>query len=266
MQKILFVTLLTIGLFLTACSHQEKANVVRIGTIAGPETKLMEVAKKVALQQYGLHVHIVTFTDYNIPNQALAEKNIDVNAFQHKPFLESQIKAYGYHFAIVGNTFLYPMGLYSSKIKSLSQLKPNDEVAIPNDPSNEARALLLLQKAKLLTLKPNATINATTQDIATNPEHLKIISLDAAELPRTLNDVTLAAINTNYAVPAGLTPSNALFLEDTGSLYMNVFVARIKDQHEKKIIELVNAYHSQAVLNEAKKIFGNNAIAGFSIK
>lgn len=263
MKKILLFILLS-SLFLAACSKKEGPNTVRVGTIAGPETKLMEVAKQVALQQFGLDIQIVTFTDYNIPNQALAEKTIDANAFQHLPFLQSQIKARGYDLVSVGNTFLYPMGLYSAKIKSLSQLKAGDEIAIPNDPSNEARALLLLQKANLITLKPNATINATTQDIATNPEHLKIVSLDAAELPRTLSDVTLAAINTNYAVPAGLSPTkDALFVEGADSPYMNIIVARASDAHEKKIVELVEAYHSPAVINEAKILFNGTAVAGF---
>ncbi len=266
MKKLFFIILLS-SLFLTACSKKEGPNTVRVGTIAGPETKLMEVAKQVALQQFGLDIQIVTFTDYNIPNQALAEKTIDANAFQHLPFLQSQIKARGYNLVSVGNTFLYPMGLYSAKIRSLSQLKAGDKIAIPNDPSNEARALLLLQKANLITLKPNVTINATTQDIATNPEHLKIVSLDAAELPRTLSDVTLAAINTNYAVPAGLSPTkDALFVEGADSPYMNIIVARTADAHEKKIVELVEAYHSQAVINEAKLLFNGTAIAGFSTK
>lgn len=266
--RVLFALLLTLTLTLTlsSCSHKEKANSIRVGTIAGPETKLMSVAKKVALQKFGLHVKIVTFTDYSLPNQALEEGDIDANAFQHYPFLLSQMKAHDYHLAPVGNTFLYPMGLYSKKIKSLSDLKPGAKIAIPNDPSNEARALLLLQKAGLITLKPKATINATTHDIASNPNHYQVVSLDAAQVPRAMDDVALAAINTNYATPAGLSPSKALFVESTDSPYMNLIVARAVDKNKKKIQELVQAFQSEPVLKEAKKLFGDDAIAGFTVQ
>ncbi|MCX7121535.1 MAG: MetQ/NlpA family ABC transporter substrate-binding protein [Gammaproteobacteria bacterium] len=264
-MKKLLLALFT--LTLTACSHhKEAANVVRVGTISGPETQLMEVAKKVALQKFGLHVKIITFTDYTVPNQALEDREIDANAFQHYPFLLSQIRARGYSFVPVGDTFLYPMGLYSESVKKLSDLAVGAKIAIPNDPSNEARALLLLQKAGLITLKQNATINATIQDVESNPKHLKLISLDAAQLPRVLEDVAIAAINTNYAVPAGLSPSHALFAEQSDSPYMNIIVARAADKNETKIKELVEAYQSAPVLADAKKLFGDAAIAGFTIK
>ena len=259
--------LLSLTMFLlTACSHKEKANEVSVGTIAGPETELMDVAKKVALQQFGLHVKIITFTDYAIPNQALAEGEIDANAFQHYPFLLSQIKSHHYDLAAVGDTFLYPMGLYSKTIKQLSDLPLGARIGIPNDPSNEARALLLLQKAGLITLKPHVTINATTQDIASNPKHLKLVALDAAQLPRALQDVALAAINTNYAVPAGLSPSKSLFEEKIDSPYMNLIVARAGEKNKTKIKELVEAYQSEAVLSKAKELFGDAAVAGFKTR
>jgi D-methionine transport system substrate-binding protein len=267
MRKIMIGISLAVGLLsLTACSHQEKANEVRVGTIAGPETTLMSVAKKVALEKFGLHVKIITFTDYNTPNQALEDGEIDANAFQHYPFLLSQIQSRQYHLVPVGDTFLYPMGLYSKTIKQLSDLKPGAKIAIPNDPSNEARALLLLQKAGLITLKPNVTINATVEDIATNPSHYQFIALDAAELPRSLQDVSLAAINTNYAMPAGLSPSkDALFAEKKDSPYMNLIVARAVDKNATKIKELVEAYQSKPVLEKAQKLFGDGEIPGFTV-
>lgn len=266
MKKIIsFLMMLTAVFVLSGCSHhKEAANVVRVGTIAGPETTLMSIAKQIALKDFDLHVKIVQFTDYNTPNQALEDGEIDANAFQHYPFLLSQIKARGYSLAPVGNTFLYPMGLYSKKIKTLSELKPNDQIAIPDDPSNEARALLLLQKAGLITLNSKATINATTQDIASNPGHFKIVSMDAAQLPRALQDVSLAAINTNYAIPAGLSPSKALLEEQTDSPYMNIIVARAADKNALKIKELVKAYQSAPVLAKATALFGDGAIAGFA--
>ena len=266
LKKLINVLCVTTLVLLTACSHKEKTNEIRVGTIAGPETVLMETAKTVAEKEFGLRIKIITFSDYNIPNQALEEGEIDANAFQHYPFLLSQIKARGYSLVSVGDTFLYPMGLYSKKIITLADLQPDSEIAIPNDPSNEARALLLLQKAGLITLKPQITINATPQDVVDNPKKLKLVALDAAQLPRVLNDVTIAAINTNYAVPAGLSPSKALFLEGTDSPYMNIIVVRVADKNEKKIKELVRAYQSAPVLEQAKKIFGDAAIAGFTVR
>src|SRR3990167_7669231 len=136
-----------------SCSSKESPNQISVGVVAGPESQIMEVAKEVALKKYGLHVKVVDFSDYVTPNTALAQGNIDANAYQHLPFLEAQIKANHYQMVPVGKTFLYPMGLYSKKIQSLSQLQDGAQIAVPNDPSNEARALLLLQKAGLIELK-----------------------------------------------------------------------------------------------------------------
>lgn len=269
LKKVL--SLLVAGLMLvgfSACSQQKDGpNTVIVGTIAGPETSLMQVAKRVAKERYGLDLKIVTFSDYNTPNAALADGSLDANAFQHLPYLKSQDKEHGYHLISVGKTFLYPMGLYSKKIKELSQLKEGDKIAIPNDPSNEARALLLLQKAGLIKLREGVTITATPMDIVENPKHLKFIPLGAAELPRILDSVSIAAINTNYAVPAGLSPSkDALFEEAPDSPYTNIIAARKNDANLNKIKELVAAYQSQPVVDKAKKIFGDAAIPGFTVK
>jgi len=254
-----------ISLCLSACSHPEPKNVIRVGTIAGPETDLMQVVKQVALKRYHLIVKIDTFNDYILPNQALHDGEIDANAFQHLPYLEAQNKARGYHLVAAGKTFLYPMALYSQKIKSLTQLKTADKIAIPNDPSNEARALLLLQRAKLISLKNKAT-EATVNDIDSNPKKLQFITLDAAGLPRTLQDVTVAVINTTFAKPAGLNPQQGLIVENTDSPYTNIIATTPALLHSKKLRELVQAYQSPAVLLKAKSLFGHMAIAGFKVK
>lgn len=267
MKKILsVVSVLIMVAGLTGCSHKEGPNTVSVGTISGPETTLMQVAKKVAKKEYGLNVKIVTFSDYVTPNTALADGEIDANAFQHLPYLKAQIKARGFQLVSVGKTFLYPMGIYSKKIDSLHFLKEGAKVAVPNDPSNEARALLLLQKAHLITLKKDVGINATIHDIVKNPKNLKFITLDAAEIPRALHDVTLAAINTNYAVPAGLSPAkDALIEEGTDSPYVNIIAARKDNANTRKVRDLVHAFQSLPVVLEAKKLFGANAIAGFKV-
>ena len=267
--KTIFAFIITSTLLLSfaACSQQkENPNVVKVGTIAGPETQLMQVAKQVAAKKYGLDIEIVQFTDYNMPNEALANGSIDANMFQHLPYLTASIKANGYKLSPIAETFVYPMAIYSKKIKNISQVKDGDVVAIPNDPSNEARALLLLQKAKLITLKPGTNITATIADIATNPKHLSIKEIDAAQLPRVLPDVTIAAINTNYAAEAGLLPTkNGLVIEGADSPYANLIVVRTADVNDPRFVKLVNAFHSPEVLAEAKILFKGQAIPAWNI-
>jgi D-methionine transport system substrate-binding protein len=257
------------SLILTACSSPEPANQIRVGTISGPETQLMEVAKNVALEKYGLHVKIVEFTDYNLPNQALADGSIDVNMFQHMPYFVAWNNLHHADLIPVARGFIYPMGMYSYKIDRITDLKDGDTIAIPNDSTNEARALLLMQKAGLITLKPDVTIDATTHDIVSNPLNLKIKSLDAAQLTRVLTDVDAAVINTNFAIPGGLDPQrgdntssryDAIYLENKDSMYANIFVARKPLADSEKVKDLIKAYHSPQVLAAAQNIFKGSAI------
>jgi D-methionine transport system substrate-binding protein len=267
MVRVLFAFLLT--LVLTACNSQEPADQIRVGTISGPETQLMQVAKNVALEKYGLHVKIVEFSDYGLPNQALADGSIDVNLFQHMPYFVAWNNAHHANLAPIAKGFIYPMGNYSYKLERLSELKSGSTIAIPNDPTNEARALLLLQKAGLITLKPNVTIESTTSDIVSNPLNLKIKSLDASQLSRVLQDVDAAVINTNFAIPAGLSPTrgdntssfyDAIYLEDKDSMYANVFVVRAPEKDTTKIQELIKSFQSPQVLAAAQNIFKGSAI------
>ncbi len=262
------ISLLTIlGLItLTACHRKEAPNTIKVGVMAGPESELMEVAKEVALKQYGLNVKIVNFTDYNMPNAALNDGSIDANMFQHLSFLAFQIKARGYKITPIDKTFVFPMGLYSKTITNLSQIKNGSKVGIPNDPSNEGRALLLLQKAGLITLSSGSGMDATVRDVSSNPHNLKIIALDAAELPRSLYDLSLAAINTNYAIPAGLFPTkDALVIEGPDSPYANLVVVRTADKNSPQFKELIEALHSKEVIEEAKKLFGADVVPAWKV-
>ncbi len=163
------ICLLLLALLCIACTEKEDSNAIKVGTISGPETTLVEVAKDVAKKQYQLNIKIVEFTDYNMPNIALDDGSIDANIFQHGPYLHAAKAAHGYKLSAIAKTFIYPMAIYSKKIKSLAELKDKSVVAIPNDPSNEARALLLLQKAGIIRLDPKKGINATSADIIANP-------------------------------------------------------------------------------------------------
>ena len=253
-----FLTVFILLISLVAC-HKPSPNTLTVGTIAGPETDLVEVAKEVALKQYGLTVKIVEFNDYNLPNEALQDGSLDANVYQHLPYLQAAMKAHGYNLEAIGKTFVYPTGIYSDKVKKLAKLPDNALIAVPNDPSNEARALLLLQKAGLIRLK-NAN-SAVVADITKNPKHLIIKELDAAQLPRILADVDAAVINTTFAIPAGLSPSrDAIYVEGKDSPYANLIVIRQNSTKKPLLKEFVKALNSQEVKAKAKELFGDAAI------
>lgn len=245
-------------LVLVACS-KPSPNTLVIGTIAGPETELVETAKEVAKNKFGLNVKIVTFNDYNLPNEALQDGSLDANVYQHLPYLNAAVKAHGYTLEAIGRTFVYPMGIYSKKHTSMNQLPERAIIALPNDPSNEMRALQLLEQAKLITLKNDQ--NTGLNHIESNPHNLQFKEMDAAQLPRVLPDVDAAVINTTFALPAGLNPTHdALFTENKDSPYANIIVIK-KNSPKKAQLELfVKALNSDEVKEKAKILFGDSAI------
>lgn len=265
-KTIIMVASVITAVSLWGCDQQSKKQIWRVGAMSGPEAELVDTAQAVMKKAGDPPIQVVTFNSYNIPNAALAEGSINANVFQHLPFLTAQIKARGYRLVSVGKTFIYPMGLYSSSLHSLSQLKNNSKIAIPNDPSNEGRALLLCQAAGLITLKAGAGFSATPLDIARNPKHLQFVELAAAQLPRSLSDVALAAINTTFAKLAGLSPTkDALYRESTHSPYANLIVVKKGDQSKPIVKDFIRAMHSKAVLQKAKELFGDLAIPAWDI-
>lgn len=261
MFKSLIKAMLTVSLVLLAACQSKNDQTLSVGTIAGPETELMEVAKKVAHDRYGLDIRIVTFSDYLQPNAALADGSIDANLFQHQAWLDQQNRDHKWHLVAVGRGFVYPMGIYPGRTRTLQALPTGALVSLPNDPSNEGRALLLLQKAGLIKLKEGAGLYATPADIVSNPHELKFRELDAAQLARSLQDVDIAAINTNFAVQAGLSPvKDALFREDADSPYANIIVVREDRRDDPRFKQLVSACQSSEVVSAAQKIFDGQAV------
>ncbi|MGR3807482.1 D-methionine transport system substrate-binding protein [Pasteurella testudinis DSM 23072] len=238
---------------------------IKVGIQTGPEFSVAEVAKQVAKDQFGLEVELVPFTDYVTPNVALEEKSIDANAFQHKPYLDAQVEARGLKgLVIVGNTFVYPIAAYSKKISKLDELKDGATVAIPNDPTNGGRSLLLLQAQGLLKLKEGTGLTPTALDIVENPKKLKIRELEAPLLPQVLPEVDLAVINNTYAGQAGLFPStDAIFVEDKDSPYVNIIVAREDNKEDQDVVNFVKAYNSEAVYEKAKQEFKDSVVKGW---
>ena len=256
------------SLALVGCGQDEKdPNHIKVGVIVGAEQQVAEVAQKVAKEKYGLDVELVTFNDYVLPNEALSKGDIDVNAFQHKPYLDQQIKDRGYKLVAVGNTFVYPIAGYSKKIKSLDELQPGSQIAVPNDPTNLGRSLLLLQQVGLIKLKDGVGLLPTSLDIVENPKNLKIVELEAPQLPRSLDDaqIALAVINTTYASQIGLTPAkDGIFVEGKESPYVNLIVAREDNKDAENVKKFVQAYQSDEVYEAANKIFNGGAVKGWS--
>lgn len=235
------------ALALVAGSALAQSKPIKIGVTAGPHAEIMEEVKKVA-EKDGLKLQIVEFNDYIQPNAALAAGDLDANSYQHQPYLDDQIATRGYKFVSVGQTITFPMGIYSKKIKSLKELKDGARFGLPNDPTNGGRALLLLQSQGVIKLKPNAGFKASPRDVADNPKKLKFVELDAAQLPRSLDDLDAASINTDYAVKNGLTPTkDAIALEDRQGPYANLIAVREKDKDQPWVKTLVRAYQSEDV-------------------
>ena len=212
-----------------------------------PHAEILEFVKP-TLAREGVDLDIKVFSDYVQPNLQTVDKQVDANFFQHKPYLDAFNKDRGAHLVAVAAVHVEPFGAYSRKIKKLAELKDGATVAIPNDPSNSGRALLLLAKQGLITLKDPSNIQATALDVANNPKHLKFRELEAAMLPRSLDDVDLALINTNYALEAKLVPTrDALFIEGADSPYANLIVAREDNKNSPALAKLVQALHTPEV-------------------
>jgi len=236
---------------------------LKVGVTAGPHAQIFEQVKKVA-EKDGLKIQIVEFTDYIQPNAALAAGDLDANAYQHKPFLDQQVKDRGYKIVSAGYTVNFPIGIYSKKVKSLKDLKEGARFGIPNDPTNGGRVLLLLQEKGLIKLKPEAGLKATPLDVIENPKKIKFVELDAAQLPRALDDLDASAVNTNFALSAGLNPAkDAIALEAAKSPYVNLLAVREQDKDKPWVAKLVKAYQSEEIRKFIQTEFKGSVLAGF---
>jgi D-methionine transport system substrate-binding protein len=214
--------------------------------VSGGDGELIWAKVKELAKQRGLDIDVVVFNDYLLPNAALDAGDLDANAFQHKPFLENQVKSRGYKIVAIADTIVEPIGLYSSKIRKIADLSPGASIGIPNDPSNGGRGLLLLQHEGLLKLRDGVGILPSIRDITDNPKRLKFRELDAAQLPRSLQDLDAAVINTNYALQANLHPArDAIALESRlNNPYGNVIAVRAVDKDKAIFKTLIAIYQS----------------------
>jgi len=229
---------LTLAALIASLALAAQAAPFKVGSMSGQEADLVKAAAKVAKEKHNLDVEIVEFDDYVAPNVALADGSIDANAFQHKPYLDVMVKDRGLKLVPVGNTFVYPIGAYSKKIKDIKELKDGATIGLPGDPSNEGRSLILLEKQGLIKLKDSKNLESTVMDIAENPH--------------------------NYKFSEDLLPKrDALILEDPDSPYVNIIVVREADKDKDEVKKFVDAYHSKEVEDAAEKVFKGAAVKGW---
>ncbi|ATW45453.1 MetQ/NlpA family lipoprotein [Glaesserella parasuis] len=266
------------ALALTGCKEEKKAEApaaapapaaqaqkIKVGVMSGPEHTVAEKAAQIAKEKYGLEVEFVLFNDYALPNTAVSKGDLDANAFQHKPYLDKDSESKGLdNLVIVGNTFVYPLAGYSKKIKNVAELQDGAVVAVPNDPSNLARALILLEKQGLIKLKDNTNLFSTSLDIVENPKNLKIQEVDTSVAAKALDDVDLAVVNNTYAGQVGLNATeHGVFVENKESPYVNLIVARKDNQASEAVQNFVKAYQTEEVFQEAQKHFKDGVVKGW---
>jgi D-methionine transport system substrate-binding protein len=237
--------LLFLGLLLAFPAAAEK---IRLGVMAGAEEEIAEIAAKVA-KSHGIDLQLIVFQDYQLPDAALDEGELDANAFQHRAYLDAQIEAHGYHLVPIGQTALEPMAVYSRTLKKIADIPAGARIGIPNDPSNGGRALKLLASAGLITVRDRGGHLPSLFDIADNPKKLRIIELDAAQLPHALDDFAAAVINTNHALESGLDPAKDALLSEpsSGNPYAMLLVVREKDRDKPVFKSLLASFQSKEV-------------------
>lgn len=279
MKKVLnsVVLLILIALLVVGCgssqnstSNEQAQNsaeatiTLKVGASPVPHAEILNVVKPI-LEAQGIKLDIIEFADYNQPNLRLADKDLDANYFQHIPYLESFSSDHKLDLTYTAKVHIEPMGVYSNKIKDLNELEEGAEIAIPNDPTNGGRALILLEQEGLLKIKDGVGINATIYDITENPKNLKITELEAATLPRILQDVDAAVINSNYALEAKLIPTkDSLALESAkDNPYVNILAIRKGDENRPEIVKLSEALNSPEVKKFIEEEYQGAVIPAF---
>lgn len=235
---------------------QAAGQTVRVGIMSGEDEDVWRTVAANAAKQ-GITVKITTFADYTQPNEALAQHDLDANSFQHKPYLDAQIQARHYDIVPVGFTYVQPIGLYSRKVKSVAELPQNAAIGVPNDPSNEGRALLLLQANGVIKLRDKVGLLPTARDIASNPKHVQIKELDAGIVGRAIGDLDAAVVNTDWAIKAGIKiPQERIAQESVpGNPYRNFIAVNAKDAKAPWVKTVVDSYQQADVASTILKVY-----------
>lgn len=261
LKALLFSAIALTAGFAAPASGVAQEKTIKVGIMSGQDEDIWKVVATEAAK-HGLKIETVNFSDYTQPNEALARKEIDANAFQHKPYLDAQIEQHGYKIEPAGYTAVFPIGVYSRKVKSLSELKDGASIGIPNDPSNEGRALRVLESQGLIKLKEGAGVLATPVDIVENPKKLEIKELDAGVVGRSIDDLDAAIVNNDWALKAGLDPiKDAIARESKENNPYNNFIAiRTEDKDAPWVKTLVAAYQNDAVKAKLLEVYKGTAL------
>lgn len=251
-----FAFLVAFLAMILGCSSENKTQTIKIGATAGPHADVVEAVAREA-KNHGIDIKVVEFSDYITPNQSLADGELDMVSYQHEPFLNNFNAQRNTNLKNIGRTILMRMGIYSDKFGSLNDLPQNAVVAIPNDPTNEGRALVLLQKAGLITLKTGLGFKATLSDIENNPKNLQFLELEAAQLPRSLSDADIAVITMNYVYSAGLdVAKTGLFFEsDDEPLAVMILAVRGEDEKNETYQKIAKLFGSKSVKDYIEKTY-----------
>lgn len=261
---VLSVLVLSLAVVLSGCSPKESGdNEIKIGVAVTPHSKLVSLVLE-ELEEEGVKVEIIEFTDYVKPNLALADGELDANYFQHKPYFDDFTEKEGLDLVSIGTVHIEPMALYSNTFTSIDDLSDGAEIGIPNDTVNGGRALLLLETNGLITLKDGVGLEATEHDIVENPKNLKITALEAAALPSILQDVDGAVINGNYALDAGLHPlKDGLLVEGGDSPYANLIAVRAGEENQEKFAKLLKALQSDKIKEYIEDNYDGGVVPAF---
>lgn len=265
-KKLLLVIIGLVASILAACGGEDTSALSEdklvVGSMAGEQAEIVEVVAEIAAKD-GLEIEVVTFTDYIMPNTALGDGDLDANIYQTLPFLDQYNEDRDTDFVPVGEAFLNPMAIFSEEYTDLEEVEDGATFGLPNDPTNGARALLLLQDAGLITVDEEKT-NPSVMDVIENPKSLEFIELEAAQIPKQLSEVGFAAINSNYSFEAGLHPiDDSIYRESTNSPYTVNIVVRAENQDDPVVQKLVDAYQSDEVKAHIEEVFGGTLLPGW---
>ena len=262
MKKAILIALVLVAAFaaFASAAPEKSATKITVGATPEPHAEMLNLIVD-DLAAKGITLVVQEFTDYVTPNEAVESGEIDANFFQHIPYLESFNSERGFHLVNAGGIHIEPLALYSKKYKALADIPNGAKIAIPNDPTNEGRALLLLASAGLITLADSNNLESTPIDITSNAKNLSFVEVEAASLPRVLDDVDAAVINGNYAIPAGLSAAkDGLVVEGANSPYVNVIAVKAGNENNAAIIELVKALQSDKIKNWVAEKYPNGEV------
>ncbi|WP_433790460.1 MetQ/NlpA family ABC transporter substrate-binding protein [Actinoplanes sp. CA-252034] len=268
LAAVLAAATLTLGLAACGSSDDSEAkstDTLKVGVSPVPHGEILKYVSENFAAAEGLKIEIVEFNDYIQPNVALSEKQLDANYFQHIPYLEEEVAAKGYKFTALEPVHIEPLGVYSKTVKAIADVPAGGVVGIPNDPSNSGRALNLLAKNGLITLKDGVGVKATEKDVTANPKNLQFKALEAAQLPRSLEDTAISVINGNYAIETGLKPATDSLALETGddNPYANLVVVRTGDESDARVVKLEKLLHSAEVKKFIQDKYQGSVLAAF---